>query len=165
MFYALEKQYADPDNLEAVAARRYWPLLFGGQFSRIPGSEEPVNRLLNYGYAILRAIVARAIVGAGLHPSLGVHHHNRYNSYCLADDIMEPFRPLVDRQVHGIISTFGPAPPLDRRIKETLIGALLAVRVSLAGEERTLFDATARISTSLVSVLSGQIRRLLLPTW
>jgi CRISPR-associated protein Cas1 len=85
----------DPDNVEAQAARRYWPLLFGPEFRRHRFGPMP-NPFLNYGYTVLRAAVARAVVAAGLHPSLGIHHHNRANAMCLADDLMEPFRPLVD---------------------------------------------------------------------
>lgn len=85
----------DPENVEAQAARRYWPLLFGPEFRRHRFGPMP-NPFLNYGYTVLRAAVARAIVAAGLHPSLGIHHHNRANAMCLVDDLMEPFRPLVD---------------------------------------------------------------------
>ena len=85
----------DPDNVEAQAARRYWPLLFGASFKRERFGPMP-NPLLNYGYTVLRAATARAVVSAGLHPSLGVHHHNRNDSMCLVDDVMEPFRPIVD---------------------------------------------------------------------
>lgn len=85
----------DPENIEAQAAKKYWNLLFGKDFRR--NIEEPgINSLLNYGYAIIRAMIARAIVGSGLHPSLGVFHKNQYNGLCLADDLMEPFRPWVD---------------------------------------------------------------------
>jgi CRISPR-associated protein Cas1 len=93
----------DPDNLEAQAARIYWQALFGKDASAEPFRRDPegegINAHLNYGYAVLRAIVARALCASGLHPSLGVHHHNRYDTFCLADDLMEPFRPLVDRVV------------------------------------------------------------------
>jgi CRISPR-associated protein Cas1 len=93
----------DPDNLEAQAARTYWQALFGEGPSGEPFRRDPegggINVHLNYGYAVLRAIVARALCASGLHPSLGVHHHNRYDTFCLADDLMEPFRPLVDRVV------------------------------------------------------------------
>lgn len=85
----------DPDNIEAQAARRYWPLLMGAEFRRdrtAPG----INGLLNYGYTVLRALVARSVVAAGLHPSVGIHHANRGNAFALADDLIEPFRPLVD---------------------------------------------------------------------
>ncbi len=92
----------DPDNVEAQAARRYWPLLFGDSFRRERFGPMP-NPLLNYGYTVLRAATARAIVAAGLHPSLGIHHRNRANSMCLVDDLMEPFRPLVDYTVAGLV--------------------------------------------------------------
>jgi CRISPR-associated protein Cas1 len=88
----------DPENVEAQAARRYWPLLFGDAFRRdrdLPG----INALLNYGYTVLRSATARAVVASGLHPSLGIHHHNRGDALCLVDDLMEPFRPLVDLAV------------------------------------------------------------------
>ena len=85
----------DPDNIEAQAARRYWPLIFGPNFRRDRSGGGP-NPFLNYGYTVLRAAVARATAAAGLHPSIGIHHHNRANPFCLVDDLMEPFRPLVD---------------------------------------------------------------------
>ena len=92
----------DPGNVEAQAARRYWPLLFGPEFRRHRFGAMP-NPFLNYGYTVLRAAVARAVVAAGLHPSLGIHHHNRANAMCLVDDLMEPFRPLVDCVVARLV--------------------------------------------------------------
>ena len=89
----------DPENIEGQAARIYWRKLMGNNFRRdpmLPG----INTFLNYGYAIVRATVARALVGAGFHPSIGLHHHNQYNSLCLADDLMEPLRPIVDLLVY-----------------------------------------------------------------
>ena len=94
----------DPDNVEAQAARRYWPMLFGSDFRRDRFGQMP-NPLLNYGYTVLRAAVARAVVSAGLHPSLGIHHHNRANPMCLVDDMMEPFRPLVDYAVARLVGS------------------------------------------------------------
>lgn len=88
----------DPDNLEAQAARRYWPLMMGEGFTRDKQGSE-INGLLNYGYAIIRSGVARAVMAAGLHPTLGVFHRNRLNPMCLVDDLMEPFRPLVDWEI------------------------------------------------------------------
>ncbi|MCA9456801.1 MAG: type II CRISPR-associated endonuclease Cas1 [Nitrospira sp.] len=88
----------DIENCEAQAARQYWPLLMGTSFRRNP-NEKGVNSLLNYGYSIVRAMVARAIVGTGLHPAIGLHHKNQYNGLCLADDVMEPFRAWVDWKV------------------------------------------------------------------
>ncbi|WP_252181179.1 type II CRISPR-associated endonuclease Cas1 [Azospirillum sp. B4] len=92
----------DPDNIEAQAARRYWPLLMGAEFRR-DADAGGVNALLNYGYAVLRGAVARAVLAAGLHPSIGVHHANRGNPLCLVDDVMEPFRPLVDAVVVDLV--------------------------------------------------------------
>ncbi len=89
----------DTANVEARAARIYWGKLFGETVFRRDADGDGLNACLNYGYAILRAVVARSLCGAGLHPSLGIHHHNRYDAFCLADDLMEPFRPLVDREV------------------------------------------------------------------
>ncbi len=96
----------DPENIEAQAARRYWPLLFGTEFRR--DSDHPgTNSLLNYGYAILRGGTARAVASAGLHPTLGLKHSNRGNPMCLVDDLMEPFRPLVDILVHRMVREGG----------------------------------------------------------
>lgn len=92
----------DPENIEAQAAKKYWRLLFGDEFRRnidLPG----INALLNYGYAIIRAMIARAVVGSGLHPSIGVFHKNQYNGLCLADDLMEPLRPWVDHLVFNLM--------------------------------------------------------------
>lgn len=85
----------DPDNIEAQAARRYWPLMMGSDFRRDRQAQD-VNALLNYGYTVLRAMIARSVVAAGLHPTIGIHHANRGNAFALADDLIEPFRPLVD---------------------------------------------------------------------
>ncbi len=93
----------DPDNVEAQAARRYWPLVMGGAFRR-DRDEGGANALLNYGYTVLRATVARAIVSSGLHPTMGIHHSNRANDLALADDLMEPYRPIVDCVVIGLLS-------------------------------------------------------------
>ena len=92
---ARQVRSGDPDNVEAQVARKYWPLLFGSSFRRDRYGGGP-NPFLNYGYTVLRASVARAVVAAGLHPSLGIHHHNRSNPMCMVDDLMEPFRPFVD---------------------------------------------------------------------
>ncbi len=89
----------DLDNCEAQAARYYFPALFGKSFRR-DRNQEGLNSLLNYGYTIIRSACARALVGAGLHPTLGIHHRNQYDSFCLADDIIEPLRPIVDVQVY-----------------------------------------------------------------
>jgi CRISP-associated protein Cas1 len=152
----------DPSNIEAQASRRYWPALFADPAFRRDREAEDQNRLLNYGYAVLRAIVARAVAAAGLHPSVGMHHHNRYNSFCLADDLMEPFRPLVDKAVVEIVSAAGPAAALDRQTKTALIQAVTG-RVTVQGDSRTTFDAASIAASSLVAVLEKRGKRLVLP--
>ena len=113
----------DPENMEAQAARRYWPLLFGPDFQRERFGEMP-NPLLNYGYTVLRAATARAVAAAGLHPSLGIHHHNRYDAMCLVDDLMEPFRPAVDYAVARLVESGCAEVTPDA--KRTLVGVLAA---------------------------------------
>jgi len=105
-FEALAKKVrsGDPDNLEAQAARRYWPLLMGEEFRR-DRNGHGVNSLLNYGYTVLRAIISRAICASGLHPTLGIHHANQTNAFALADDLMEPYRPLVDRMAFNLVAS------------------------------------------------------------
>ncbi len=93
----------DPDNVEAQAARRYWKLLFGPGFSRDQDAGG-INGMLNYGYTVLRAVVSRAICAAGLHPTIGIFHANRANAFALADDLMEPYRPLVDQLVLDLVA-------------------------------------------------------------
>ena len=120
----------DPDNLEARAARLYWPALFGPDFTR--NTDEPgANALLNYGYAILRAAVARALASAGLHPALGLWHHNQYNAFALADDLIEPLRPLADRAVWQLVRD--GHTEIDRPAKAALL-PLLEAPVRLDGE-------------------------------
>jgi CRISPR-associated protein Cas1 len=151
----------DKGNVEARAAQCYWPALFGRGFRRDrEGGDQ--NRHLNYGYAVLRAVVGRAVCAAGLHPSLGIHHHNRYDAFCLADDLMEPFRPLVDEAVARRVADRDPAEPLTSEAKADLLEALTA-RVELEGERRTLFDAAARCAQSLAAVVEGKAKSLLLP--
>lgn len=133
----------DPDNMEAQAARRYWPLLFGETFRRDREAKD-VNALLNYGYAVLRAATARAICGAGLHPSVGISHKNA--GMCLADDLMEPFRPIIDlvvvRLAEAGIST------VDRNAKKALAEvSLLDMRTDRG--RTPLFLCLERLATSL----------------
>ena len=124
----------DPDNLEAQAAQRYWPRLFGTAFRR-DREAGGINALLNYGYAVMRAACARAIVGAGLIPSLGVFHRNRSNPFCLADDLLEPYRPLVDWRVRQMVDG-GDAPSLAERETKAQLLSLLNETICV-GERRT----------------------------
>lgn len=152
----------DTSNVEARAARRYWPQLFAdSRFRRAPDVEDQ-NIPLNYGYGVLRAIVARAICAAGLHPSVGIHHHNRSNPYCLADDLMEPFRPIVDRAVAELCAQQDVVGELDRAAKQHLISAL-TVRYELDAARRTLFDTVGRLAASLADAFEGRGDRLELP--
>jgi len=152
----------DSGNCEGQAARRYWPLLFADAEFRREREGEDQNRMLNYGYAVLRATVARAVCASGLHPTLGLHHHNRYNAFCLVDDLMEPLRPLVDRQVVEVMREKGGGAEMDREVKTMLLDGILG-RVRLQGESRTLFDALARMSASLGAVFEGKRKTLLIP--
>ena len=152
----------DPSNVEAQAARRYWPILFADKTFRRDPDGGDANAHLNYGYAVLRAIVARAICGAGLHPSLGIFHHNRYDTFCLADDLMEPFRPLVDGGVVRRVQETGMPCPLDREARATIIGSLTG-RMTIEGEERTLFDVLSRLAVSLWDVYAGKRDVLVMP--
>jgi CRISPR-associated protein Cas1 len=148
----------DPENVEAQAAAKYWRALFGDEFRRDRDAFDQ-NRLLNYGYAVLRAATARAICGAGLHPALGVQHHNQYNPFCLADDLMEPYRPMVDRVVLRVVQRDGPQVELNKTVRAEVVSALLG-RVSVRGSQRTLFDALSRSAASLARVLTGEDRDL-----
>lgn len=156
----------DPENMEAQTARRYWGLLFpNAKFRR---GADPLesgpdqNRHLDYGYTVLRASVSRAIVASGLHPSIGLRHHNRYDPFCLAADIMEPFRPLIDRRVVEWVKEHDPAAPLESAAKKWLIEAV-TVRYFDHREERALSDILFRVTNSLASVLSGSKEELDLP--
>ncbi|HUY12104.1 MAG TPA: type II CRISPR-associated endonuclease Cas1 [Terriglobia bacterium] len=152
----------DAGNLESHAARVYWKALFGEMEFRRDRDAEDLNRHLNYGYAVLRAIVARALCGAGLHPTFGLHHHNRYDAFCLADDLMEPFRPLVDRVVARLSDSMGSAAEFDREAKRALLEPLLG-RYDANGESRSLFDWVSRCAFSLAAVVDGREKRLEIP--
>ncbi|WP_162179946.1 type II CRISPR-associated endonuclease Cas1 [Bryobacter aggregatus] len=142
----------DPGNVEAQASRRYWSKLFSDkQFVRA-NPEDPRNALLNYGYAVLRASTARAIAAAGLHPTFGLHHANKLNAYPLADDLMEPFRPIIDAQVLRILSNSDLSLQLVPKTKHELL-SILTDRFYSEGEGRTLFDILARMAQSLARVI------------
>jgi CRISPR-associated protein Cas1 len=152
----------DPENLEGQAARIYWPCLFHNPDFLRRFDRQDQNRYLNYGYAVLRAVVARAICAAGLHPGLGLHHHHRENPFCLADDLMEPLRPVVDLQVLQALDVAGPDAPLTGPVKRVLL-AIVSERYLLEGESRTLFDIAAAMASSLALALERQREDLLLP--
>lgn len=157
----------DPDNLEGRAAAYYWRNLFSDfdelkDFTRDRDGIFP-NNLLNYGYAILRAVVARALVSSGMLPTLGIHHHNRYNVYCLADDIMEPYRPYVDEIVFSIVKEFGGEEPnLTREIKAKLL-SIPTTEVVINGKRSPLMVAASQTTASLYRCFNGELRRIAYP--
>ena len=153
----------DPDNLEAQAAQRYWPRLFGKTFRR-DREAEGVNALLNYGYAVVRAAVARAVVAAGLIPSLGVHHRHRNNPFCLADDLLEPYRPYVDWRVRQMAGDDAEAAPdLSERETRAELLSLLNETVHVGGRREPLLLAFHTSAASLCRTLTGGDRTLALP--
>lgn len=152
----------DPSNIEGRAAQRYWPLLFDDPNFRRRREADDQNRLLNYGYAVLRAAVGRAICAAGLHPSIGIHHHGRTNPWCLADDLMEPYRPLIDSAVVELVVEFGADCPLDGASKPRL-ASVLSGRLYSGGEARSAFDWIGRTGASLAQVFLGDAKQLFFP--
>lgn len=154
----------DPRNIESQAARRYWSKLFDDSRYRRGSEEDARNAALDYGYAVLRSVVARALCAAGLHPSLGIHHVNKLNPFALADDLMEPFRPAVDRAVVNLAAEYGAALSLKPEVKRRLIESVTA-RYRVESETRTLFDIYARASQSLAGIVMGDDRQFWLPSW
>ena len=153
----------DPDNLEGRAAVFYWKNLFPtiADFTREREGIAP-NNMLNYGYAILRAIIARALVSSGLLPTLGIHHHNRYNAYCLADDIMEPYRPYVDEIVVHYTDEHGYPEALTTEIKKELLG-IPVLDVRIGGQKSPLMIAATQTTASLYRCFSGESRKVIYP--
>lgn len=153
----------DSENLEGRAAAYYWKTLF----SEFPGlkrdreGEEP-NSVLNYGYAVLRAIVARALVATGLHPSMGIFHKNRYNAYCLADDIMEPYRPYIDMKVFSMISVKGIPSIEDKEVKRELL-AIATEDVIINNRRRPLMVGVSETTASLFKCYNGELRKIKYP--
>jgi len=160
---ATQVKSGDSGNVEGLAARIYWRRLFGDEFRRDPDGIDH-NRFLNYGYGILRAATCRAICAAGLHPGLGLHHHHRANPFCLADDLMEPFRPLVDEIVFQLWTEQRAMAELTPELKKRLL-TILNTRLSVGGEARGLFDVLARLALSLAAVIEGRRKTLQLPDW
>lgn len=153
----------DSENAEAQAAVYYWKKVFPDflEFKRERHGAPP-NNLLNYGYAILRAIVARSLVGSGLLPTLGIFHRNQYNAYCLADDIMEPYRPFVDKIVCDIIRMNGKFLELGPSMKKQLL-SVPASDVLMNGQKSPLMNAVQRTTASLVKCFEGENRKILYP--
>ena len=161
--WASSVKSGDSDNLEARAAAYYWAHLFPKipDFTRKRDGDYP-NNFLNYGYAILRAIIARALVCGGFLPTFGIHHHNRYNAYCLADDIMEPYRPIIDKKVIELMTAFPNTTELTLDIKAEFL-QIPVIEVNLGGSRSPLMVAASKTITSLHKCYSGESRLLLYP--
>jgi len=157
----------DPSNLEAQAARRYWPQLFPEEKFRRRDEEDVRNHILNYGYAVLRAAVTRSLCGAGLHPSIELHHRSPYNTFPLADDIMEPFRPAIDRAVRleadSRLSS-GETLALDPAAKKSVIGAM-TLRYRADSELRTMLDIVTRSCQALAASIMDKNVIYSIPEW
>ncbi len=158
-----EVKSGDSDNLEARAAAYYWANMFPAipEFRR--GREgTPPNNLLNYGYAILRAVVARSLVASGLLPALGIHHHNRYNAYCLADDIMEPYRPFVDKLVVELTDSGEDIQELTKSLKAKLL-SIPVLDVIINDQRSPLMIAVGITTASLAKCYLGEVRKIVYP--
>ncbi|MBL4668667.1 MAG: type II CRISPR-associated endonuclease Cas1 [Flavobacteriales bacterium] len=162
--WAKEVTSGDVLNHEARAAAYYWKNIFDMEgFTRQRKGDSP-NNLLNYGYAILRAVCARAIVSSGLLPVLGIHHANKYNAYCLVDDIMEPYRPYVDMVVCYIVDNHDDIEELTTELKKELL-SIPALDVVIDGKKSPLMVAMSRTTYSLYECYAGYSRKLLYPTY
>jgi CRISPR-associated protein Cas1 len=160
---ARDVKSGDPDNYEAQAAVYYWKNIFTDKPDFIRAQEGPTpNNLLNYGYAILRAIIARALVGSGLLPVYGIHHHNRYNAFCLADDIMEPYRPFVDNLVIDVMERMEITEDLTTEIKREML-AIPVIDVMINSKRSPLMVAAAQTTASLAKCFSGELRKIAYP--
>lgn len=154
----------DTTNVEAQAAQLYWREWLSEEmpdFNRDPDGEPP-NLLLNYGYAILRAAVARAIVAVGLHPAVGLFHHNKTNAFALADDVMEPFRPFVDTTVHELYTKHNIST-LDQKAKATLIN-VLHIACQCDGHRSSILNAINHLCDSIILMMMGRTNKLSVPS-
>lgn len=162
--WAKSVRSGDSDNLEGRAAAYYWRNIFGdsdfvrGQFGDMP------NGLLNYGYSIMRAMMARALVAAGLLPTLGIHHHSRYDAYCLADDIMEPYRAFVDLQVLDMWKRYGDVEELSPALKKELL-SLATIDVQIEAHRSPMMIAMQTTANSVQRCFSGVSRKIIYPDW
>jgi CRISPR-associated protein Cas1 len=165
LIWANDVKSGDPDNYEARAAVYYWNNLFPNIPGFTRGREgEPPNNLLNYGYAILRAVVARSLVASGLLPTLGIHHRNKYNAYCLADDIMEPYRPFVDKLVFEMMESGIDISELSQEIKAQLLN-IPVLDVVINNQRSPLMIAVGQTTASLYKCFSGEIRKIKYPSF
>jgi len=167
--WAKKVKSGDTGNHEAIAAAYYFQNIFSGllpNFSRNQSRDvmggNPPNNLLNYGYAILRAVTARALISSGMLPSVGIFHRNKYNAFCLADDIMEPYRPYVDAVVYEMVDAGGDISELNPNLKSQLL-MIPALDVFLDGKRSPLMGAMSRTTNSLYECFYGSSRKIMYP--
>ena len=164
LHWAESVKSGDPENLEGRASAWYWRHLFKPNiidFIRDPAGLPP-NNLLNYAYALVRACVARSLVGSGLLPTIGIFHRNQYNAYCLADDIMEPYRPFADKLVLGLMKEEAEWQELTPAIKKKLL-TLPAIDIPMLDEMSPLMIALQRTTASLAKCFLGETRKIIYP--
>lgn len=161
--WSSEVKSGDNTNLEGRAAAYFWRHLFDENiyFTRDP-SMSGINAILNYGYAILRSVVARAIVSSGLHPALGIFHKNKYNAFCLADDLMEPYRPFVDNIVREIWKENPYWTDLDKEVKIRLL-KIPSMDIQISGNTSPLMVGISRTTSTFVKCLQGKTRKIVFP--
>ena len=162
--WAKDVRSGDTENMEARAAAYYWRNMFEKDaFIRDPQGMPP-NNLLNYGYSVVRAMMARALVGAGLLPTFGIHHHSRYDAYCLADDIMEPYRPFVDMKVLEMWQNGGVTSDISSEQKRQLLG-ITTMDVNISGHRSPMMLAIQATAQSVQKCFSGEVRKIVYPDW
>ena len=162
--WAKDVRSGDTDNMEARAAAYYWRNMFEKDaFIRDPQGLPP-NNLLNYGYSVVRAMMARALVGAGLLPTLGIHHHSRYDAYCLADDIMEPYRPFMDMKVLEMWKKGSITSDISSDQKRELLG-ITTMDVNISGHRSPMMLAIQATAQSVQKCFSGEARKIIYPDW
>lgn len=153
----------DPDNLEGQAANVYWDKLLKKYEVSRGRFEGPPNHYFNYGYAILRSVIARNLVGSGCLPVLGIHHRNKYNPYCLADDIMEPYRPLVDLMIFKYLSKINPVEDQLTKEDKAFLLQIPVLDVEINGKKSPLMVGSQRTTASLIRCFEGVERKILYP--
>ncbi len=158
--YIENVQSGDVGNMEGIAAQNYWKYLFP-EFNRERFGVQP-NNMLNFGYAVLRSIVARALVSTGLLPVLGIFHKNKYNPYCLADDIMEAYRPFVDKMVSNYVFMYGHVETLTKEVKAYLLN-IATQDVLISNKVRPLMVAVTTTTASLYKCYTGELKKIKLP--
>ncbi len=162
--WAGEVNSGDTRNFEGRAAAYYWSNLFSIDHFQRHAKGLPPNNLLNYGYAILRAVTARAVVSSGMHPTLGIFHRNKYNAYCLADDVMEPYRPFVDALVRDLVNDGNDIQELDTKLKQALL-QIPAMDVWIDERKSPLLVAMSRTTHSLYECFAGISRKVIYPEY